>query len=324
MKVSIIMPVYNAAPVMRRALDSISGQTFRDFELVCVDDCSTDGSAAILSEYAAGSDFPVKVLSHQHNQGAAAARNTALDAAEGEYLSFIDADDALTPEALEKAVGVLDRSGADIVGWDWYLSMTKNERLIRQADYASPLDGVRNFFSGVMRWNLWLFVSRRTLWVENGIRFIPGKNMGEDLMVMSKAFCCAGKVAQIHEPLYHYNAVNSSSISKQFSLSNRAQVSANVAEVERFVADTAYSSELKPCLAWLKLNIKLPLLVSGSKGDYRLWKGWYSEANPFVMSNKSLPLRTRLLQKAAALGLWPVVWFYWLLVEKVFYGVIYR
>lgn len=323
MKVSIIMPVYNAASVMGRALDSVAAQTFRDFELICVDDCSTDGSGGRLREYAQGAKFPVKLLSHVVNQGAAAARNTAIDAAEGEYLAFLDADDALAPEMLEMAVKAA-AGGADIVGWDWYLSMSRDERYMRQADCSTPLGALKDMMSGVMRWNLWMFLSRRSLWDDNGIRFIPGMNMGEDMMVMCKLFCCAGKVVQVHKALYHYNAVSASSISRQFSGSNRAQVSANVREVEAYVGASRYADDLAEYVDFLKLNIKLPLLVSGSRKDYLIWRGWYAETNDRVMENKAQPLRTRLLQLAARFGLWPLVWGYYVLVEKVIYGLIYR
>ena len=323
MKISIIMPVYNAAAVVGKALASIEAQTFTDFELICVDDSSTDGSGDKLREYAQGAKFPVKVLAHEVNQGAAAARNTAIDVAEGEYLAFIDADDSMAPETLEISVAAAE-DGADIVGWDWYLSMSRDERYMRQADYSTPLEALKNIMSGVMRWNLWMFLSRRSLWDDNGIRFIPGMDMGEDMMAMNKLFCCAGKVAQVHKALYHYNAVSTSSISRQFSESNRAQVSANVSEVERYVSASRYADELAGYVDFLKLKIKLPMLVSGSRKDYLIWRGWYAETNGRVMKNKAQPLRTRLLQLAARLRLWPLVWGYYVLVEKVIYGLIYR
>ena len=324
MKVSIIMPVYNAAATMDRALASVEAQIYRDFELVCVNDCSSDESLSKLRAFAGKVDFSVKIIEHDVNRGAAAARNTGIDAAEGKYLAFIDADDAFAPEALSEAVAVAEEKNADIVGWDWKLSMSKDERYMEQADYFSPLEALKNFMSGVMRWNLWLFMSRRSLWNDNAIRFLPGMNMGEDMMVMHKLFCCAGNVVQLRSALYHYNAVNSSSISRQFSESNRMQVSANVEEVEKYIAGSRYSAELGDMLALLKLNIKLPLLVSGSKEDYRTWRGWYAEADGKVMDNKAQPLRTRLLQLAAKNGLWPLVYMYYILVEKILYGVIYR
>lgn len=94
---SIIIPVYNVAPYLRECLDSVLAQTFADWEAVCVDDGSTDGSGAILDEYAA-KDPRFRVI-HQPNAGVSAARNAALDNAEGEWLTFLDGDDKLRKEA---------------------------------------------------------------------------------------------------------------------------------------------------------------------------------------------------------------------------------
>ncbi len=99
---SIIVPVYNVAPYLREALDSVLAQTFTDWECLCVDDGSTDGSGAILDEYAA-KDKRFRVF-HKENGGVSSARNLALDNAKGEWICFLDGDDALLPKLLEKLV----------------------------------------------------------------------------------------------------------------------------------------------------------------------------------------------------------------------------
>ena len=88
---SIVIPIYNVAPYLRECLDSVLAQTFGDWEAICVDDGSTDGSGAILDEYAAA-DMRFRVV-HQPNKGVCAARNVALDKARGEWIGFLDADD---------------------------------------------------------------------------------------------------------------------------------------------------------------------------------------------------------------------------------------
>ena len=93
---SIVIPVYNVAPYLRECLDSLLAQTCTDWEAVCVDDGSTDGSGAILDEYAAKDSRFVVV--HQENRGVSAARNAAIDVAKGEWLVFLDADDAIAAD----------------------------------------------------------------------------------------------------------------------------------------------------------------------------------------------------------------------------------
>ena len=112
-KVSVIIPVYNVAPYLRQCLDSVVNQTLRNIEAVCVDDGSTDGSAAILQEYAA-KDARVKVLSIP-NSGTVIARKRAVAAAAGEWCLFLDPDDWIAPETCERMVSVAAASGADVV-----------------------------------------------------------------------------------------------------------------------------------------------------------------------------------------------------------------
>ena len=100
--ISVIVPVYNTEPYLHRCVDSILAQTFTDFELILVDDGSTDASGAICDKYAV-KDSRVRVF-HQKNSGAASARNTGICAAEGEYLAFCDSDDMVSPMWLKRMV----------------------------------------------------------------------------------------------------------------------------------------------------------------------------------------------------------------------------
>lgn len=322
MKVSIIMPVYNAEATLQKSLDSIEAQSFRDFEVVFVNDFSTDGTLSILERFKAGSGVPCTILTQPRNGGVAAARNRGLEAARGEYVAWVDADDAIESQALERAVGAA--GGADIVGWDWTLGFEGNGRYMRQAGYATPLEALKALTGGTMRWNLWLFMTRRSLIEENYIRFIPQADMGEDMMFMLKAFAFAGRVVQLHEALYRYNAVSSGSISRQFSERRRREVEANVTEAEKALLGSEYGGELEKYLHYLKLYIKLPLIMSADKENYTIWYGWYNGSNRYAAANRALPWRTRAVQWMAAHRLWAGVWLYYVLVYKFVYGVIYR
>ncbi len=123
--VSVIMPVYNCQDYLRQCLDSVTAQTLKDIEIICVDDGSEDQSLQILKEYAAGDDRS-KVISQQ-NGGAGAARNNGLRNAKGKYLSFLDSDDFFEPDMLEKALAKLREDEADFVVFrsDSYFNDTK-------------------------------------------------------------------------------------------------------------------------------------------------------------------------------------------------------
>jgi GT2 family glycosyltransferase len=107
LKVSIVIPLYNKAPYVRRALDSIRAQTFSDFEVIVVDDGSTDDGAVLVSSYP---DQRVRLIS-QSNSGPGPARNTGIAQAQGKFIAFLDADDEWLPTYLEESVRSLERWG---------------------------------------------------------------------------------------------------------------------------------------------------------------------------------------------------------------------
>lgn len=115
MRFSIVVPVYNGEKYLPSCLETVAGQTCGDYELVIVDDGSTDGSGAIADRYAAGRG-EVRVL-HGENQGLLLARRRGLSHCRGEYVVFLDADDALRDDALEIISRCIDETGADIVSF---------------------------------------------------------------------------------------------------------------------------------------------------------------------------------------------------------------
>src|SRR5580658_4759361 len=106
-RVSVVIPLYNRAHTIERALASVERQRFGDFEIVVVDDASSDGGAGKIG----ARDSRLRILRHEANRGAAAARNTGVDAARGEYIAFLDSDDEWLPEKLATQIAVLDRRG---------------------------------------------------------------------------------------------------------------------------------------------------------------------------------------------------------------------
>ena len=168
MKVSIVIPVYNVAPYLVRCLDSAGRQTFRDFEVVAVDDGSTDGSGKILDAYAA--NFPLKRI-HQANGGASRARNAGFAAATGERVMFLDADDVIHPRLLEWTLAALDESGADYVVFDHLRASAADlDRVC--ADWSAPAEAPEHEMLAVpaFEWFVrgrrlpapWQFLVRRT------------------------------------------------------------------------------------------------------------------------------------------------------------------
>ena len=112
-KLSIIVPVYNTAEYLPECLDCFLAQTYKNFEVILVDDGSPDNSGAICDEYA-GRDRRFRVI-HQKNQGVSAARNAGIDVAEGDYVGFVDSDDTILPEMYEDFAKIIESNEPDMV-----------------------------------------------------------------------------------------------------------------------------------------------------------------------------------------------------------------
>ncbi|AQW92599.1 glycosyltransferase family 2 protein [Elizabethkingia anophelis] len=326
--VSVIIPVYNAENTLHIAMDSLLGQSYQPIELVVVNDCSKDGTHSVLQKYEAKlaqyEGFFIKIINHEANQGVAAARNTGLNNVTGDYIYYVDADDYIEKNAIELMVDKILKTEADIVGCNWYLSFNQNERKMNQSLFVSPIEAIQKMLNGTMRWNLWLFMVRRSLYEEYNIRFLDGMNMGEDMMVMIKLFTHAEKVSYIDYALYHYGQSNEDSLTKTYSKKHRKEVTTNLFAVEEYLRESKYSGEIGEGINFLKLNIKLPLLISDKKDNYKKWIEWFPEANSLVMENKNLPFRTRFLQWMAVKKQYWFLWLYYNIVFRYIYGVIYK
>lgn len=120
LRFSVIIPVFNVVKDIKQCLETIASQTFKDFEVLCVDDCGTDGSIDIVKEFTQ-KDSRFKVLSHDSNRGVSVARNTALKEAQGEYILFIDPDDWVELnmfEAIDNAIKNSNNSDAIVFGYN--------------------------------------------------------------------------------------------------------------------------------------------------------------------------------------------------------------
>lgn len=108
--ISIITPAYNAGKFIAKTIDSVLAQTYGNYEMLIVDDCSSDDTVSIVESYATR-DERIKLIRHEKNQGVAAARNTALAAAVGEYVAFLDSDDMWMPKKLERQLAFMEENG---------------------------------------------------------------------------------------------------------------------------------------------------------------------------------------------------------------------
>lgn len=197
-KVSVIIPVYNTESELNDTLKSVLDQMLQDIEVVCVDDCSTDGSLRILNEWAT-KDGRVKVIHFEKNQGVAMARNTALDIVQGEYIAFLDSDDAYEPTFLEKLYEIAKQENADIVKGG--VKVLQNG--VEIDDFKGLNDKIReNKYN--FNCNFWSAIYRRALIQDNHISFPTELSWGEDRIFQLKALFNSDCFKVVDEPKYLY------------------------------------------------------------------------------------------------------------------------
>lgn len=205
--VSVIIPVYNCEEYIQKCLDSIYSQSYDSFEIIVVDDGSTDGSLRILRQNA--KKHSNITLIEQANKGQGFTRNHALKLANGEYVLFVDADDYIEPQTLELAVVRAEKDNADVVHFDWkMLRMLPGG--ITQLHYfnVEPFAG-ESAFQGdecdrFMDMNNYFSVNnlyRRSFLNQHSIRYDEG-HIYEDVLFIVQVANKATHIAFIHEPLY--------------------------------------------------------------------------------------------------------------------------
>ncbi len=223
--ISVVVPVYKAEKYLRQCVDSILAQTFRDFELILVDDGSPDNCGKICDDYAAR-DSRIKVV-RQGNGGPSAARNAGLDLARGEYVAFVDSDDYIHEEMFETLLSALVRSAAGIVICN-YERVSDDGTVIDEVVFPPDLkDGIVsnktafNGFSGdyCFFWGvLWNKLYRRALLAD--VRFPVGKTY-EELHVIPTLFHRSGDVAVVSKKLYYYRDAPQSITSNEENPENK-------------------------------------------------------------------------------------------------------
>ena len=192
--ISVIVPVYQAEKLLHRCFESVSRQTFPDWELILVDDGSTDGSAALCDKFAAR-ESRARVFHRKKNQGVSEARNLGINESRGDYITFLDADDCYEFQALETLWNLREQSGADAAACRVYGEAEIREKLI------DPLVGDR-LTQPVFNGYSVCYLFSTDIIRKNHITF-DGPYLEDELFVL-EYFCNARSLAATDQPLYRY------------------------------------------------------------------------------------------------------------------------
>lgn len=236
-KVSVIIPIYNVEGYVSKCLESLLSQTFPDFEVLCIDDASADHSVRVIREFQQ-KDPRIRLLQQEH-AGVSAARNLGIANARGEYIAFVDGDDWLAVDALEKMVTAADSKNADVVvsSAEVHFENPQPEDSRRNASLVRALTVTEGLMEGTP-WKalaqpgswpfLWNKLIRRELIIENAVTFSPTLSLGEDGAFLVTLFQYVAKVAFIHDTLYHYRYQRKASATVNLFQSQQTRFSQHV------------------------------------------------------------------------------------------------
>lgn len=281
MTISVILPVHNTEDYLARGLDSVMAQTMADLEIICVDDNSTDSSLRILHEKASD-DSRIKIIQFSENHGVSAARNAGLMSAGGEYVYFMDSDDWIDQDYLEKMYSSIHSEGANIGVNPCYFEEypddpSKNREVsVAGMDISKPMYIpsvlVHNFFFNVV----WNRIFRRDFLINNGLLFPECLTASEDYYLTGLAGMLSSDTFVFPGPSYHYTR-------RQDSLSNSNHFSNIVAS--KLLFDELKGRGISP--DGLKLFYSGNLVID-SEERFSFIKDFFAEIAPLVKRDPHL------------------------------------
>lgn len=221
-KISILVPVYNVEKYLAKCLDSILGQTFQEYEIICMDDGSTDGSGAILDEYARKDDR-IRVV-HKENAGYGKTMNQAMLLAGGKYIGIVESDDTIDSGMFQTLYDKIEEYDLDVIKSDFYLVWDNEDGTTRKMYYKLTED--RKMYNRVLDPNLeleaylvekftWNALYRRKLLIQNQVKYqeTPGASY-QDNGFWFQTFYWAKRVMLLDMPLYNYRQDNQTASSR--------------------------------------------------------------------------------------------------------------
>ena len=254
---SLVLPIYNVEKYIKKCLESITAQNFKNFEVLCIDDCGTDNSIKITQEFVQ-KDSRFKIIKHENNRGLSAARNTGIDNATGKYILFIDSDDWIENNLLEQIVIAFEQNKTDSVWFNSYIYNQKSGQTYFLTDnlkestkiYLTP-DNINNFAS--YAWNKAFKLSKlKSL----NIKFPEGLYF-EDSEFYLKIFSNISEIYLITQPLYHYqlreNSIVTSSDNVEKKLNDIFQITINL--YKYFLSNNTFKQNKKIILRYFAQNI---------------------------------------------------------------------
>ena len=249
---SLIVPVYNAEKYLRDTLNSILLQTYENFEVLMVDDGSTDKSALICEEYASN-DVRFHFI-HKNNGGVCSARNLGLEHVSGRYVLFIDSDDTIDKNLLEQCYMYLQESAADILIFGMYFDIEKNGQIVRRICKSNRsllflACQMNEFYRELYRSNYLTSMCNKVVDVrlikDNGLRFDERITNYEDLLFSLKCLSKCSKIQTVETCFYHYFLREELGMSRKYKSGLSGTLETTVLELNKAIVNLPLNDEVK-------------------------------------------------------------------------------
>ena len=283
--VSIIVPVYNVSKWLKQCVESVVNQTFANFELLLIDDGSTDDSGEKCDSWAE-MDNRIKVV-HKTNEGVPAARNDGIRMAEGEYLAFLDSDDWLDITFLEKMYGRAKETDADFVECDIWRYHNISKTKTYAVCYGSlGIDYSREEHMIYGNTAIWKLLTRRSLWTENKITFSDCHS--EATPVYALLIAKANRIENVREALYYYRRFREGSLTMKPKLEKEHEA-VGIRAFEYLLKnfrerglDGRYEKNLERMIKYKMTDLMAAFFYRMNKEDYKPLSKYYYE---FIVKN---------------------------------------
>lgn len=309
--VSIIVPIYGVEKYIKRCVESLFNQTYRNIEYVFVNDCTPDRSIEILQEVL--ESYPerkpkTRIVKMPTNSGLAAVRRHGIQLATGDYIIHCDSDDWMEPKMIAELYTKAVNENLDIVFCDYYRSFDDSKTVCKNKTFDGRSKD--EYFSDLLtrrcHTSVWNKLVRRNLFTDNKIDY-PVYNMWEDYVLSSQAFFYASKIGYVNKPLYNYYC-NTNSICFDKPDRKQVQIVKNAGIILNFLSENGLTNKYKNEIVCLKNTAREELLVFLEQRKYKkIWLNTFSEINTQYLIDPIIPLKDKFRFILILLDIYPLL-----------------
>lgn len=297
--ISLCVPIYGVENYIKRCAESLLVQEYNNIEYIFVNDCTRDRSIEILIDTIA--NFPnkkdkIKIINHEVNKGLAAARNTAVRNAKGDYIWHIDSDDYISKDAVNRIILFLKNKSFDLITIQAHAFYPNYEEDIKEPIFKNKIEMTIKIIDGTAHSYIWNRIIKRSLYIDNNIKCKEGLNMGEDRHVVPLLAYYSNSVGTIDEIIYFYEARNIAAYTKSFSVEKEIQKEKSEEILINFFSDKGF--EYVSALNDFKIRNTFSKMIQSAKlSNYSQYKELYSIVKGFSKNSvKIIPRNKRILR----------------------------